>query len=135
KIEEGNTFTWDYDVAAPTTAYFEVVHCYKKVDLTASVTLVPRPRHEPTVFFVTDRTVYRPGQPLHFAGFLRRLDGKGEFVPLPNETVEVHVTSERKKTVAGKLKLTSDAFGRIAGSYPFVEADALDTYTVSIPKY
>ena len=82
-----------------------------------------------------DRTAYRPGQALHFAGFLRQQDKAGTFAPIADTAVEVELVSQRKQTKAARLKLTSDKLGRIVGSYTFTDADALDHYTLSIPNY
>lgn len=129
-IAKDNTFTWDYKVAKPATVEFRVD------DLTASVALNPPPAGPgPSAFFVVDRTAYRPGQPLHFAGFLRKEASTGEFAPIANQAVDVHLVSARKQTKAAQMKFTSDEQGRIVGSYVFSDADALDHYTLSIPGY
>ncbi|HWG44801.1 MAG TPA: alpha-2-macroglobulin family protein [Gemmataceae bacterium] len=129
KVERGNTFTWPYKVAKATRTEFAFG------ELRQTITLQPPSKLPPCVFFVVDRAVYRPNQTLRFAGFLRDLDGRGEFVPRPAQTVEVLLTSERKKTIAARLKLTADAHGRITGDYTFSDADPLDTYRLSIPNY
>jgi hypothetical protein len=85
--------------------------------------------------FVVDRSAYRPKQTLKFAGFLRELDARGEFVPLPRRAVEVELTSEQKKTVLTRLKLTSDEQGRITGAYTFSVSDPVDRYRLSVPGY
>ena len=90
---------------------------------------------EPSVFFVVDRTAYRPTQSLHFAGFLRRLNAAGEFDPIANTEVDVQLVSQQKQTKAFQMQLTSDEHGKIIGSYVFSDADALDTYTLQIPGY
>ncbi len=133
-VGKDGTFTWKYRVAQPTRAAFTVFHAHRP-DLRQSVQLLPPATPPPSVFFVIDRTVYRPGHALHFAGFLRKLDDRAEFVPVVNQAVEVRITSEKKKTVAGKLRLTSDDFGRITGAYTFTEADALDNYELSVAGY
>ena len=93
--------------------------------------LLPVEALEPAAFFVVDRSVYRPGQALRFAAFLRRQDHVGRFVPVDPQDVEVRLTSVQKRTVAAKLRLRSDAAGRLTGEYTFSEADALDSYELS----
>lgn len=133
-VGKDNTFSFRYKVEKPTVAAVTVGT--GKDTLRGSVALSPpSARPGPSVFFVVDRTAYRPGQALHFAGFLRREERPGSFVPVANEAVEVELTSHRKNTKAAKLKLTSDRQGRVVGSYTFTDADALDHYTLSIPKY
>ena len=48
--------------------------------------------------------------------------------------MEVAIRSAQKKTVAAKLKLESDEFGRVIGSYTFMRQDALDDYTLETFK-
>lgn len=137
KVDRDNSFAWPYRVEKPTTFEFVVDDCYKEcVFPRASVALTPPAAAPgPCVFFVVDRTAYRPGQPLHFAGFLRTESSPGEFAPVANQAVEVELVSQRKATKAAKMKLTSDERGRVVGSYVFTDADALDHYTLSIPGY
>jgi uncharacterized protein YfaS (alpha-2-macroglobulin family) len=134
KVADDNTFSWPYQVKEPTSATFELRPC-KSAVATGSITLRPRQADEPTVFFIVDRTAYRPAQTLNFAGFLRRPDSQGEFAPLAGRQVEVLLKSEKKNTTAAKLALTADEQGRIVGSYTFLEADALDGYRLSIPGF
>ena len=128
-VQQDNTFTWTHRVKEPTDVTFTIG------DKKRTTRIAPASPSEPSVFFVVDRTAYRPGQTLHFAGFLRRPGRNGEFSPLVAEEVEVRLISRAKKTTATKLKLKSDDFGRIAGDYAFSPADALDTYDLSIPGY
>jgi hypothetical protein len=129
KLERGNTFTWPHKVEKPTRAVF----CFGRMQQV--VTLAPPRKLPPSVFFVVDRGAYRPKQQLQFAGYLRQLDERGEFVPVSPRTVEVVLQSEQKKTVAARLKLTSDERGRITGEYRFLDNDPLDRYRLSIPGY
>ena len=128
-VQEGNAFTWHYKVEKATTATFMVDA------MSQSATLEPLAASEPSAFFVLDRSVYRPGQELKFAGFLRKVDDRGEFVPLADQAVSVTLVSERKKTTATTIKLTSDGLGRIEGSYKWTEGDVMDDYTLSVTGY
>ncbi|MEO1269777.1 MAG: alpha-2-macroglobulin family protein, partial [Myxococcota bacterium] len=126
KLRKDGTFTWSHAHDKPVEAVFTLGL------LSAKPTLEPRQTMEPTVFFVVDRSVYRPGQPVQFAGFLREMDAAGQFQPLSGKTVEVQLTSVNKKLEAARLKLTSDSAGRIEGTYTFDTSDALDDYTLTI---
>ncbi|HEV3383358.1 MAG TPA: alpha-2-macroglobulin family protein, partial [Gemmata sp.] len=84
-----------------------------------------------TIFFIANRSAYRPGHTLMFAAFLRALLPNGEFEPVVNREVTIDLTSLTKQTRATRLKLKSDDFGRITGEYTFSEADALDHYILS----
>ncbi len=129
RIAADNTFVWRHHVSERQTATITFG------DITRTEILEPAPTNKPAVFFVVDRPVYRPGQTLHFAGFLRRETRIGYFEPIPNQDVEVHVTSTSKNTKAASLQLVSDDFGRIAGEYTFQNADALDRYQLTIPEH
>jgi hypothetical protein len=128
-LERGNIFSWPYRVAETKQAEFT---CGL---LRQTIALHPPSKFPPCVFFVVDRGVYRPNQTLRFAGFLRKLDERGEFTPLPAQSVEVLLTGERKNIIAARLKTTADAQGRILGEYTFSDADPLDGYRLSIPGY
>ena len=131
KVGDDNTFRWVYpEFKKPVTVDFSLG------ELKASIALSPPPAKSlPSAFFVVDRTAYRPGQTLQFAAYLRSEDAHGEFAPVVNTEVEVQIVSREKGLVAGRLNLRSDDFGRVAGSYAFTEADALDEYDLQIPNY
>jgi uncharacterized protein YfaS (alpha-2-macroglobulin family) len=146
RISEENSFAWEYQVEKNTRAEFTFR------DHKQALTLTPREQLPSSVYFVVDRSVYRANQPLHFAAYLRRLDDRGEFVPLAKKTVEVELRrtahfddgefdeqgrlrSQSKTTLANRWKLTSDDTGRITGSYTFIDADPLGDYELSIPEY
>jgi Alpha-2-macroglobulin family/Bacterial Alpha-2-macroglobulin MG10 domain/A-macroglobulin TED domain len=126
KVEPGNTFTWKYSTPKEMRADVQVG------DLRQTVTIYPTPKTGQSVFFVLDRLVFRPGQTMNFAGFLREMDADGEFKPVPKKEIEVALTSEKKKTAAKKWKLTSDEAGRITADYKFADADPIDAYTLNI---
>jgi hypothetical protein len=128
-VQADNTFSWSCKVNRPTRALFVLGSLKEKVELRPPSPLPP------SVFFVVDRSAYRPGQSLRFAGFLRELDTRGEFVPLPRRPVEVVLRDDRKKTAIARLKLTSDQQGRIVGQHAFTSADPLGSYTLSIHGY
>jgi alpha-2-macroglobulin len=130
KIEQGNLFTWNFTVTDSTRVEFSLDA------MKQSITVQPMEKTPaPSVFFLADRHVYRPGQTLHVVGFLRQLNERGEFVPLTNKNIEVTLKTERKSTVVQRWKATSDEMGRFSGEYRFVEADPLDNYELSIPEY
>ncbi|MBL7133103.1 MAG: hypothetical protein ISS78_03310, partial [Phycisphaerae bacterium] len=128
-VQADNTFTWHYRAAKDTVAAFSIGKLSRKI------TIGPPAKLGPSVFFVVDRTAYRPGQTLKFAGFLRELGPTGRFAPLAGRKVEVVLRSGKKKAVAAKIAVASDAFGRIAGAYRFMPADPLDEYTLSIAGF
>lgn len=135
RVEKGNTFAWEYKLDKPTPVTFRADLGGKQA-LQDTVTVAPAVgEKEPSVFFVVDRTAYRPSQTLHFAGFLRRLNAAGDFDPVANAAVDVLLVSQQKLTKAFQMKLTSDEHGKVVGSYVFGDGDALDTYTLQIPGY
>src|SRR5207248_1813956 len=91
-VAKNNTFAWPCKVARATTVEFVVDD--GKASPRGSIGVgPPSAAPGPCVFFVVDRTAYRPGQPLHFAAFLRKQDSKGEFAPVCKQAVEVELTS------------------------------------------
>jgi hypothetical protein len=133
-VREDRSFEWEYRLDKPTD--IEVSMGSGKETLKQEFTVMPMKLDtEPSVFFVVDRTAYRPGQSIMFAGFLRKLSAKSEFEPIPNTEVEVSLVSQQKKTIAGKFKLRSDERGKIEGAYTFSEHDALDNYNLSVTGY
>jgi Alpha-2-macroglobulin family/Bacterial Alpha-2-macroglobulin MG10 domain/A-macroglobulin TED domain len=138
-LDANNTFTWKYTFDKPTVVTVRATWALDKQkpeqrEKTLTLSTVKEDK-QPSVFFVVDRTAYRSGQSLHFAGFLRRLTAAGDFEPVAGEQVDVHLISESKKTRVAQLKLTSDDHGKITGSYLFSEADPLDTYALSVVKF
>lgn len=132
-IRSDNTFVWQPVFSGPRQLPVQA-----RIDrpglssLVAHTTFVPTSAPNlPTVFFITDRSAYRPGHTLQFVAFLRTLLPKGEFEPIRNREIAVSLTSVTKKTRAAHLKLTSDDRGRVTGSYTFSDADALDQYTLT----
>ncbi len=136
-VEKGNTFVWKYKLDQPTKVSFHLLLGWmQRLALTDSITVAPTvAEKEPTVFFVIDRTAYRPKQTLNYAGFLRRLNAEGDFEPIANTTVGVELVSQQKQTKIFKTEVHSDESGKIAGSYAFTDADPLDTYTLRAPTY
>lgn len=139
-LDANHSFTWKYSYDKPTSVTFRASWTPAKKapevrEQTLTLITAKKEESEPSVFFVVDRTAYRSGQPLHFAGFLRRLTATGEFEPIAGEQVDVHLTSATKNTRVAQLRLTSDDHGKITGSYTFTDGDPLDSYALSIPKY
>ncbi len=136
KLQPGNTFIWDYRVDKPTSVSFAVAGPDETWPITGAITVNPDTSvKHPCVFFVIDRTAYRPKQSLQFAGFLRRLNVHGEFEPIANTEVDVELVAQQKQTNVYKADLRSDANGKISGSYAFSESDPLDSYTLRIPGF
>lgn len=136
-VEAGNTFSWKYKLDKPATVIVRVDTYYKDaIDLKEPIGVAPSVgEKDPTVFFIVDRTAYRPTQSLNFAGFLRRLNAQGEFEPITHTDVDVELISQQKQTKIYKARLTSDGNGKIGSSYVFSDADPLDTYALRINGY
>ncbi|HEV3438563.1 MAG TPA: hypothetical protein VG122_14460, partial [Gemmata sp.] len=130
-VREDNTFAWE----PRTRTQVKVVASLSRPGqspLTAQTTLIPTAAPDgSTIFFVTDRSAYRPGHTLKFVAFLRRLLPSGEFEPVRVSDISVNLTSVAKHTRAARLKLTSDDRGRATGEYTFSDADALDQYILT----
>lgn len=138
-VNKDNTFRWNHKTPSPHTVWFThgpLVGKPRLDQLAARTKLVSAPvAGGPSIFFVTDRSAYRPGHTLKFAAFVRKFSAVGEFEPIRDEEVMVDLTSNTRGTRATRMKLRSDSFGRVVGQYTFSEADALDHYTLSADKY
>ena len=74
---------------------------------------VPTPR---TVFF-TDRSIYRPGQDIHFKGILLKPTADGaSHEPVAGQTVRVTLLDTSNQEAA-RLELRSNDFGSITGTF------------------
>jgi len=141
KVNDGNDKEHSVKVAPDNTFTFEhshngVVQVEAAVgDLKSVIFTQAIHRTSQFVYFVVDRTAYRPGQTLKFAGFLRTENADRKVVPVKDTEVQVNLLSGRKNTVAATLKLKSDEFGRITGEYKFSEGDGLDTYRLKIQGF
>ena len=131
RIGADNTFHLKHAVNRNTPVTASLTLPGRKEPLTARTTLLPAPATGgATIFFVTDRSAYRPGHTLKFVAFLRTLLPNGEFEPIRDRDVTVDLNSLTKQTRAARLKLKSDSFGRVTGEYTFSEADSLDRYAL-----
>ena len=140
-ISDGNTFVWTPTAeeasllratsAGPRRTATVTVPGFEGPSLLATAALDLPVVGGPSVFFLTDRSAYRPGHTLQFVGFLRNLTPSSQFEPIANTDVTVEVTSRAKATCVARLALRSDAFGRIVGEYSFTDSDALDSYTLT----
>ena len=87
-VQRDHTFTWHYKkIDKPVEATVTVDRWTRTIQLT------PQGKSQPSVFFVVDRTAYRPGQPVKFVGFLRELTEGGRFEPLGGRAVNVELRS------------------------------------------
>ncbi|MFH2007536.1 MAG: alpha-2-macroglobulin family protein [bacterium] len=129
RVGPDNVFVWKHALDKPSSVRFRLDHHERQL------TVHPAAPPSKTVFFVADRTVYRPRQQLQLTGFLRLADSRGEFVPIPGVPVDVEIRSVNRRSLAARLPVVSDELGRIVGSYRFDGADPLDDYEVSIPGY
>ena len=127
-VNESNTFSWEYAVKEATPATF------RQGDLQRTLTLQPAEPAGQAAFFTLDRFAYRPGQTLHFAAFLRHLDASEEWLPIVNSAVEAHLVSDKKGTVAARLKLLP----MISAASPAPTRSSTttaDQYTLGIPGF
>ena len=136
RIGADNTFSWQHAVNRNTPVTATVTLPGRDAPLTARTTLLPAASTKgDTVFFITDRSAYRPGHTLKFVAFLRKLLPNGEFEPVRDRDVTIDLTSQSRGTRATRLKLKSDSFGRVTGQYTFSDADALDHYLLTAADF
>ena len=94
-----------------------------------------RPRHnafERIVFF-TDRSLYRPGQTVHFKAICCQANqGTAEYKAIADRKVSVSLYDPNGKTL-GELDLKSNERGSLAGSFVVPRGRALGVYRISSP--
>jgi hypothetical protein len=128
KVQPGGFFEYRLQVARPTRLTFSLG------DLESEIELRPQDELPRSVFFVLDRSVYRPKQALRFAAFVRKLNDRGEFVPV-SCPVELVLTHAARKTAVARLRRTADEMGRVTGEYTFTASDPLGQYTLSTTDF
>lgn len=70
-----------------------------------------------TTYFFTDRSIYRPGQTIHFKGIRISTDSKGENSKLkPNEPVYVQFFDPNYQKIS-EVTLTTNEYGSFAGTF------------------
>ncbi|QJW96822.1 alpha-2-macroglobulin family protein [Frigoriglobus tundricola] len=127
-----NTFHWAHTSEKPQPLAFSLATGTGK-RLTARTTLPARPEGtRRTAFVITDRSAYRPGHTLKFVAYVHDTVDGIDFKPVADREYTVDVTSETRGTRAARLKLRSDAAGRLTGQYTFTDADALDHYRIAV---
>ena len=134
-IGADNTFAWKHASAKPLKLAVSVPAAGGNKALAARATLPATPEGaRRTAFVVTDRSAYRPGHTLKFVAYLHRTTDAIDFQPLADTDFTVDVVGETRQTRAARLKVRSDAHGRITGQYTFSDADSLDHYRLVVTE-
>ncbi len=84
----------------------------------------------PFLRFFTDRSVYRPGQTVHFRAILFSRHKDGDPHVLPGRTVQVRLQDPGRKETE-KVSLKTGAFGSISGSFKLSDEMRPGTVTLS----
>lgn len=83
------------------------------------------------LFLFTDRAIYRPGQTIYFKGIYLNLDQDGKkHQTIPTQEIEVRLRDPNYKEVK-KLKLVTNEFGSINGSFEAPEGLLNGRYTIT----
>lgn len=85
-----------------------------------------------TYYFV-DRPIYRPGQQVHFKGFVVNSDKTAKQVMQANEKIKVLIDDTDGNTLLGKT-FTSNEFGTFSGTFTIPEDGPLGLYDISDSK-
>jgi hypothetical protein len=134
-VGDDNTFAWAHTSAKPLPVVATLVTADGGKPLTARTTLPAKPEGaKQSAFVVTDRSAYRPGHTLKFVAYLHTTADGLDFQPLANQDFVIDLTSESRGTRATRLKLRSDAAGRVTGQYTFTDADSLDHYQLAVRR-
>ncbi len=74
-------------------------------------------RDDQRMFFFTDRSVYRPGQPLYFKGILlNKKVGEQRSDIVPDRQVTIRLF-DRNSQVVDSIRLTTNEFGSVSGKF------------------
>jgi uncharacterized protein YfaS (alpha-2-macroglobulin family) len=73
-------------------------------------------RNKYHTYFFTDRSIYRPGQKIHFKAILLQLDGGRHYKIMPDEETTVEFIDYNSQKIAD-VKLRSNQYGTVSGSF------------------
>ena len=126
-------FEWAHTSAKPLALAVRVNPPVGAVALTGRTTLPAMPEGvRSSAFIISDRSAYRPGHTLKFVAYLHNTKDGIDFKPLANQDFTVDLVSETRQTRATRMKVRSNAAGRISGQYTFTDADNLDHYHIVV---
>jgi hypothetical protein len=92
----------------------------------------PRP-YQPVVIF-TDRSIYRPGQAVHFKGIWCEIDvARGKYGTLPDRSGNVIFRDPNGKEVA-KLPVKTNERGSFSGTFTAPEGSVLGRCMITVPE-
>ncbi len=77
---------------------------------------VGTPAQDERIHFFTDRSIYRPGQIVHFKGLVVSADKAGIPAPQSGRETEVKLLDGNRRTL-GTVRAPTDRFGSISGSF------------------
>ena len=73
-------------------------------------------RNKYQTYFFTDRSIYRPGQKIHFKAILLQLDSDKHYKIMPDEQTTVEFFDYNSQKI-GEVKLRSNQYGTVSGSF------------------
>ncbi len=124
-----------YDVQATVSfgqdkAYFGGMYLNNNTHSNTSRPSKPRIK----TFLFTDRSIYRPGQTVHFKGIMTHTQGTHHTEIMPNETISVALIDTNGQEVK-KLSFTTNSFGSFAGTFILPASGLTGTYSLRTPNY
>ena len=81
------------------------------------------------IFFFTDRSIYRPGQTVHFKGITIKADGKENNV-LPGYKTLLYLRDANYQVI-DSLSVTTNEFGSFAGSFVLPETGLTGSFRIA----
>lgn len=80
----------------------------------------------PSIYCITDRPVYRPGQTVKFKAWLRTRND-GQWVNLPQQKIDLEIYDARRNKIK-TMQLTADDFGGVNGQIQLTKNASLGQY-------
>lgn len=88
-----------------------------------------REEQETRLTFITDRSIYRPGQMIYFQG-ITWMATTDTLYPLVHKKINVYLKNPKDQTIA-ELKVVSDSFGSFSGNFVLPDQLLNGTYRIT----
>lgn len=86
------------------------------------------------IYYFVDRPIYRPGQQVHFKGFVVNSNKAAKHVMQANKKIKVRIDDADDNTILEKT-FTSNEFGTFSGTFTIPEDGPLGIYDISDSEY
>lgn len=132
KIERIGTTNWKGEITIPKDENDGKLLLIKKKGVLIHSLLWPKyETKEYSLSFFTDRPIYKPGDIVHFGGFIKKRLKNGKIVSPKHETIEVEIKDRMGRKLYSK-QFELDEFGAFNGDFETFEEMKRGNYSVYI---